>query len=88
MRRVGFRGAQAPCAAAGKVRPDPFPLRNSVLCVDLNGSVRVFRALHRGQLVNPVQWKRTLPEFGFSVGVAEQLGSVRAHWAHGAGLFG
>lgn len=87
MRGVVFRGSQAPCAAAGKVGPDPFPLHSDVLCVDLNGSVCVFGA-HRWQLVNPVLWLRTLPEFAFPVGVAEQLGSVRAHGALGGGLLG
>lgn len=88
MRGVGFRGSQAPCATAGKVRPDPFPLSCDILCVDLNGSVRLFSGLHRGQLVKPVQWERTLPEFGVSVGVVEQLGSVGAHGPFDGGFFG
>lgn len=88
MRGVSFRGSQAPCAAAGKVGPDPFPLSGGILCVDLNGHVRLCSVLVCGQLVNPVQWERTLPEFGFPIGVVEQLGSVRAHWALGDGLFG
>lgn len=89
MRGVGFRGFQAPFAAAGKVRPDPFPLRTGVLCVDLNGPVALVGVLHRGQLVNPVQReRRTLSDFGFAVGVVEQLGSMGAHSPFDGRLFG
>lgn len=89
MRGVGFRGFQAPFAAAGKVRPNPFPVRTGALSVDLNGSVALVGVLHRRQLVKPVQReRRTLSDFGITVGVVEQLGSVGAHRAFGGRLFG
>ncbi len=77
MRGVGYRGSHAPCAAAGKVGSDPLPLWRGVLCVDLNGSVRLLGVLHGGQLVNPVQGD-----------VVEHLGRVRAHGGLDGGLFG
>lgn len=62
---ISFWGSQAPFAAAGKVRPDPFSLYRSILCAQLNGFVRILWIGHRGHFVDPV-------------GV-EQLAGMRAH---------
>lgn len=83
MRGVGFRRSQAPLAAAGKVRPDPFPVGTGGLCAALNASV-CFSAVI--QLVDAVQRERALQELGVPIGVAEELGGVRAHGAIGGGL--
>lgn len=88
MRRVGVRGPEPPCAAAGEVGPDPFPIRRGALCADLNGPGRLLAVGDHGQLVNPVEWEGALPQFGLSVGVAEHFGGVRAHWALHWALFG
>lgn len=85
MRGVGLRGAQAPFATAGQVRPDPLPLGSSILCTELNGSARF---LGVRQLFNTFQREGSLPEYGVTIGVTEQLGSVGAHWAIDRGLFG
>lgn len=82
MRRVGLGGSQAPCAAAGEVRSDPFPLGTCVLCVDLNGPVGVFVALYHGHFFDSVGWKQAL------LVVAVQLGSVWALWAFDGSFFG
>ena len=66
MRGLVSRGPQAPRAAAGEVRPDPLPLHHRIHRVD------VLR-------VEAVQRDGALPEFPFSVGVAEELGGVGAH---------
>lgn len=71
---ISCRGSQAPCAAAGKVGPDPFSLCGGILCAQLNGFVRILCIGQRGHLVDPV-------------GV-EQLAGVRAHWAIHWILFG
>lgn len=68
--RVCFGGLQAPRAAAGEVWPDPLPVYSGVLCVDLNGFAGVFVG---------GDGKRALLELGVSVGLAMQLGRVRAH---------
>lgn len=92
MRRISFGSSQAPFAAAGKVRPDPFPVRTGALCVELNGSVGILRLVHGGQLVHAVvgcqHLERPLKTSGVSVSVVEQLGSVRAHRAVDGGFFG
>lgn len=88
MRGVGLRGSQAPLAAAGEVRTDPFPLRRCVLCVELNAAVSLLCALHHRRLVKPVEWEQTLPQFGFSIGVAKQFGSMRADGAGDGAFFG
>lgn len=92
MRRVSLGGSQAPFAATGKVRPDPFPLGTGALPAELNGSVCILRVVHGGQLVYAVvgrqHLERPLQASGVSVGVVEQLGSVRAHRAVDGGLFG
>lgn len=66
MRGLVSRGPQGPRAAAGEVRPDPLPLHHRILRGD------VLR-------VDAVQQDGALPEFPFSVGLAEQLGGVGAH---------
>ena len=73
---VGFRGPQAPCAAAGEVRPDPFPIGTRALCADLNSPAGLLRILHNGRLLHAIHREQALPQFELSVGV--QLGSVRA----------
>lgn len=88
MRGVDFGRSQAPCAAAGEVRPDPFPFSSRVLCVELNGCGGVFWVTLCGELLNYFQWKGTIPDFGFSVGEVEQLASMGAHGALNSGLFG
>lgn len=72
--RISSCGSQAPFAAAGQVRPDPFSLCSGILCAQLNGFVRILCVGHRGHLVDPV-------------GV-EQLAGMRAHWAIHWTLFG
>lgn len=74
VRGINFWGSQAPFAAAGKVRGDPFSLCSSILCAQLNGFVRILWIGHRGHLVDPV-------------GV-EQLAGMRAHRAIHWVLFG
>ena len=71
---ISFWGSQAPFAAAGKVRPDPFSLSSSIRCAQLNGFVRILCISHRGHLADPV-------------GV-EQLAGMRAHWTIRWVLFG
>lgn len=92
MGRVSFGGSQAPFAAAGKVRPDPFPVRTGALCAELNGSACILGIVHGGQLVHAVvgcqHLERALQTSGVAVGVVEQLGSVRAHRAVDGGFFG
>lgn len=74
VRGINFWGSQAPFAAAGKVRADPFSLCSSILCAQLNGFVCILWIGHRGHLVDPV-------------GV-EQLVGMRAHRAIHWVLFG
>lgn len=88
MRAIGLGGSQAPCAAAGMVRSDPFPIRACALCADLTGSVQVFVALDHSQLFDSVDWKRALLQLGVSVAVVVQLGSVRAHGVFDNSFFG
>lgn len=73
VRGVSFRAPDAPGAATGEVRADPFPLHSHVLCVDLDCPVALLfiSGVVRG-FGHAVDWER----LGVSV---QDLGSV---WAY------